>query len=126
LKSSLRSTQAGFSLLGSLALLLVILAMASFGLKLGPHYLQFRTLRSTMDDLSTEPGVTRLSRQALIQLLEKKLYINDIRTLKPESFSWEKTSSGPVLSVHYEVREHLFGNLDAVLTFDHQTQIPGS
>ena len=41
-----------------------------------------------------------------------------------ENLSFEKTDPGRLLGVHYEVREHLFANLDALLTFDHQTHIP--
>ena len=121
---SYRTSHRGFSLIGALIWVLLIGGAATVGLKLGPHYLQFWTVRSVMDDTGRNPDIAGMGRQAIIQTLEKKLYINDVRSVKNENFSFEKTDTGRVLGVHYEVREHLFANLDAILTFDHQTLIP--
>jgi len=114
----------GFSLIGTLILILLIVGAATVGLKLGPLYMQFWTVRSVMEDVSRDPGTAAMGRQALIQSIEKKLYINDVRSISGENFTLEKSEIGRQLSVHYEVREHLFGNLDAVLTFHHQALIP--
>ena len=121
---SYRTANRGFSLIGTLIWVLLIVGAATTGLKLGPHYLQFWAVRSVMYDMARDPNATAMGRQALIQSLEKKLYINDVRSVKNENFSFEKTDTGRLLGVHYEVREHLFANLDALLTFDHQTLIP--
>lgn len=121
---SYRTTRRGFSLIGVLMWVLLIGGAATVALKLGPYYLQFWTVRSVMDDTGRNPDIAGMGRQAIIQTLEKKLYINDVRSVKNENFSFEKTDTGRVLGVHYEVREHLFANLDAILTFDHQTLIP--
>ncbi len=121
---SYRTSHRGFSLIGALVWILLIGGAATVGLKLGPYYLQFWTVRSVMDDTGRNPDIAGMGRQAIIQTLEKKLYINDVRSVKNENFSFEKTDTGRVLGVHYEVREHLFANLDAILTFDHQTLIP--
>lgn len=119
-----RTARRGFSLIGTLFWVLLIGGAATLGLKLGPYYLQFWTVRSVMDDTARNPDIAEMGRQAIIQSLEKNLYINDVRSVNNENFSFEKTDTGRVLGVHYEVREHLFANLDAILTFDHQTLIP--
>ena len=111
---SYRAANRGFSLIGTLIWVLLIIGAATTGLKLGPHYLQFWTVRSVMDDMARDPNATAMGRQALIQSLEKKLYINDVRSVKNENFSFEKTDTGRLLGVHYEVRERLFANLDAL------------
>ena len=121
---SYRTASRGFSLIGALFWVLLIGGVVTLGLKLGPYYLQFWTVRSVMDDTARNPEVAAMGRQAIIQTLEKKLYINDVRSVKNENFSFEKTDTGRVLGVHYEVRDHLVANLDVVLTFDHQTLIP--
>jgi hypothetical protein len=114
----------GFSLIGTLMLILLIVGAATTALKLGPYYLQYWTVRSVMDDMARDPDAATMGRQAIIQSLERKLYINEVRSVKNDSFSFDKTDRGRVLSVRYEVREHLIGNLDALLTFDHQTLMP--
>ena len=120
---SYRTANRGFSLIGTLIWVLLIVGAATTGLKLGPHYLQFWAVRSVMDDTARDPDATAMGRQALIQSLEKKLYINDVRSVKNESFSFEKTDTGRLLGVQYEVREHLVANLYALLTFYNQTLI---
>ena len=121
---SYRTASHGFSLIGALFWVLLIGGAVTLGLRLGPYYLQFWTVRSVMDDTARNPDVAAMGRQAIIQTLEKKLYINDVRSVKNENFSFEKTDTGRVLGVHYEVRDHLVANLDVVLTFDHQTLSP--
>lgn len=114
----------GFSLIATLIWIMLIVGAASAAFKLGPYYLQFWTVRTVMEDTARDPEAATMGRQAIIQTLERKLYINEVRTVKNDCFSFEKTDNGRILGVHYEVREHLFANLDAVLTFDHQTLIP--
>jgi hypothetical protein len=121
---SYQSDSRGFGLISTMIWILLIVGAASAAFKLGPFYLQFWTVRTVMDDTARDPETATMGRQAIIQTLEKKLYINEVRSVKNESFSFEKTDTGRILGVHYEVREHLFANLDAVLTFDHQTLIP--
>ena len=119
-----RNQPRGFSLIGTLIFTLLLVGAAIAGLKLGPHYLRFWTVYSIMEDVSRDPSTATMGGQALIQSILKKLYINDVRTISGDNFVLEKAEIGRRLAVHYQVREHLFGNLDAVLTFDHFSLIP--
>lgn len=121
---SYRNASRGFGLISTLILIALIAGAATAAFKLGPHYLQFWTVHSVMEDISRDPGTAAMGPQGVIQSLEKKLYIKDIRSISPNSFTIEKAQIGRELSVHYEVREHLFGNLDAILTFNHTSLIP--
>ena len=119
-----RHASQGFGVISSLVLIALIAGVATAAFKLGPHYLQFWTVRSVMEDISRDPATAAMGPQGVIQSLEKKLYINDVRSVSRDSFTLEKAAVGRELSVHYEVREHLFGNLDAVLVFKHLSLIP--
>jgi len=119
-----RHASHGFGVISTLILIGLIAGAATAAFKLGPHYLQFWTVRSVMEDISRDPATAAMGPQGVIQSLEKKLYINDVRSVSRDSFTLEKAQVGRELSVHYEVREHLFGNLDAVLVFSHLSLIP--
>ncbi len=114
----------GFGVISALILIALIAGAATAAFKLGPHYLQFWTVRSVMEDISRDPATAAMGPQGVIQSVEKKLYINDVRSVSRDNFTLEKAQVGRELSVHYEVREHLFGNLDAVLVFSHLSLIP--
>ncbi len=114
----------GFGVISTLILIALIAGAATAAFKLGPHYLQFWTVRSVMEDISRDPATAAMGPQGVIQSVEKKLYINDVRSVSRDNFTLEKAQVGRELSVHYEVREHLFGNLDAVLVFSHLSLIP--
>lgn len=114
----------GFGVISTLILIALIAGAATATFKLGPHYLQFWTVRSVMEDVSRDPATAAMGPQGVIQSVEKKLYINDVRSVSRDNFTLEKAQVGRELSVHYEVREHLFGNLDAVLVFSHLSLIP--
>ena len=114
----------GFGVISTLILIALIAGAATAAFKLGPHYLQFWTVRSVMEDISRDPATAAMGPQGVIQSVEKKLYINDVRSVSRDHFTLEKAQVGRELSVHYEVREHLFGNLDAVLVFSHLSLIP--
>lgn len=114
----------GFGVISTLILIALIAGAATAAFKLGPHYLQFWTVRSVMEDISRDPATAAMGPQGVIQSVEKKLYINDVRSVSRDNFTLEKAQVGRELRVHYEVREHLFGNLDAVLVFSHLSLIP--
>jgi hypothetical protein len=46
-----------------------------------------------------------------------------VRSVPQKAFRYAKIRRGAEVSVRYEVREPLFGNLDALLTFSHKIQI---
>lgn len=119
-----RPAYQGFGVISTLILIALIAGAATAAFKLGPHYLQFWTVRSVMEDISRDPATAAMGPQGVIQSVEKKLYINDVRSVSRDNFTLEKAQVGRELSVHYEVREHLFGNLDAVLVFSHLSLIP--
>lgn len=115
--------QRGISLLAILFFLALGAIVVTVGLKLGPHYMQYAIVRSVMDKAVADPEASQ-SRRALLNKINNELYINEIRSLKPRDFTFTQVSNGTELSVDYEAREHLFANIDAVVTFSHTVTIP--
>jgi hypothetical protein len=101
----------------------LIALAATITVKLAPHYMQFLTVKSVMNDLLEDPDAGDLGRRGILQQIDRKLYINNVRTVGMERFKFTRQKRVEELSVDYEVREHLFGNLDAVLSFSHQIQL---
>jgi len=60
----------------------------------------------------------------LISAMEKKLKINQIRTLPlEENLTLKSTKDGSQVILDYEVREALVSNVDVVLSFDKKIEL---
>jgi len=106
---------------------LVLLAFfVTLVLKLGPYYMSYWTLRSIMDDLAAAPEPLVGGKQAILSRLEGQMNINNIEGIAPRDFKVKKVEDNVLeASVAYERRQHLFANVDVVLTFSHGVTVKG-
>ena len=108
----------GMGTMGMVMVLITIALGISFGLKIGPHYMNFRTMQTLLAGL-TEEEVKTASRTQVMALLQKRFKINSLYDEVPEQVIKYKRERGAVsLAIDYEVREHLFGNVYVLLDFD--------
>lgn len=112
------SRQDGVSALGMVAGLAALVAVVVLLLRLGPHYIDFQTLRSVMEGLDG-PQVHEMDKRAIFQTLEKRFKINNLRSFRVrDRVSINRDKTGTTVVVAYEIREPLIGNADIVLAFD--------
>ncbi len=115
-----RSKQRGISVMGGLAGVVLIAASVTTALRIGPHYIDFRTIQSIMDALPTAE-VHKMDKGAIRELLRKRFRINNIRDFRVQDIlSIERTKVSTVVVIDYEVRENLLFNADIVVMFEDQ------
>ena len=85
--------------------------------------MQFATIKSVMDDVRKDVELNGGGVKEVLSGIDNRLYVNGIDVVTRKDFKLKREKSGNVVSVTYEVREHLAGNLDAVMTFSHQVTI---
>lgn len=116
--------QRGMTFIGFVFILAFLLALVYISFKLVPHYIDYYSVRSSMASLSEEsrgePMTLLMARQRLLQ----KLDINFINTIKAEHIKISRAPTGGLLlTVDYQVREGMLGNLDACMRFNHSVTI---
>lgn len=112
------SQQRGAGTIGWLAGALALVSIITLSLRLGPHYLDFRTLQAVMDSLPVDE-VHEMDNRSVRALLQKRFLINNIRSVKVRDIvKFDRSKNSTEISIGYEVREHLLFNIDAVLTFN--------
>ena len=112
------SQQRGAGTIGWLAGALALVSIITLTLRLGPHYLDFRTLQAVMDSLPVGE-VHEMDNRSVRALLQKRFLINNIRSVKVRDIvKFDRSKNSTEISIGYEVREHLLFNIDAVLTFN--------
>ena len=114
----MKRKQGGLSLLGFLVVLAVVGFAAYVGMKLFPMYQEYYSVRSAMKGLANEPGVADMDPAKIQDLFFRRLYINYSESVKPSHVKIERMDGGWKMSVNYEVRRPLVGNLDVVGKFD--------
>lgn len=120
------AAQKGMGMSGILFVLVLVVFFLTLIFKLGPGYASFWTLRSIMDDISKSPEPILGGRPTVMKLVENRMMVNDIRVVDAKAFTVKKTGEETYdLSVAYEQREHLFFNVDAVLTFNYTVPVKG-
>jgi len=113
-----RRKQRGLSAMGTLVVLVLVVGAITLVLKLAPHYIDYYTMRSVIDGLPPQ-DVRGMTRTSLNDMLEKRFKINNLRGFKiRDIINVDRSRDGTVLELKYERREHLFFNVDVVITFE--------
>jgi len=121
--------QRGMTFIGIVLALAAAAFVAMVAVKLVPHYLQFAAVKSVMDELKNEPDVVSRGQEAVLDTVDNRLYINEVRTVPRKNFKYKRVPGPDIgvayyeLGVSYEAREAIFGNLDALMTFSHQVTL---
>jgi len=121
------SRQLGMGAVGTL----VALAIAGFFLtcffKVGPVYLDYWQAKKVLDDVVAGASVANLSKQELIDSIQKRLDVSRIDALRAQDVRIVDTRAGRELDASYEKRVPLMSNIDVVVKFDSLKYVlPGS
>jgi len=72
---------------------------------------------STLSGLTTDSRVEGASDREVKDLILKKLQVDDVDTVTSEHINIDSTGKKRMVSIEYEARVHMVGNLDAVVVF---------
>jgi hypothetical protein len=105
--------------------LFIILAIAGIatvaGMKIVPLYINDSAVSSAFENLAKQSDSGSMSKAEIAGLITKRLYINQLDDKIPLTNLKVETaqSGGKKVSLDYEARATVMGNLDAVATFSH-------
>ncbi len=116
--------QQGITLIGLLIVLSLLGFFAFIGMKLFPVYQEYFSVVQAMKSVSKQPGVSRQPPRQIQEMLIKRMYVSYVESVDKSHI---KVSRGnqPVLTVSYEVRRSLIGNLDFVAKFNESIDLEG-
>lgn len=110
--------QAGASKLGLLMTFLVIVTFLTFGLKVGPLYVDHYIVTDYTKTLFESGEIDDLSTSSLRLKVGDNLRINNVRDFDVKSIRLSKENDEPLVTIKYERRVELFLNLDVIAKFD--------
>lgn len=105
---------------------LILIALAAFllvvALKLVPIYLDYFNAVESLEAVAREPGTSKENKRVIWSKIDKRLNLSYVDAVKAEHFQVEVSKGKTILILKWEVREHLFGNLDVVAAFEKRVE----
>ena len=116
-------TQRGMTAI-SIAILLGVLAFfVLIALTLAPIYIENFSVSSHLSRLGKESGSATMTKEEIRFILMKRFGIDDVKNVQLEDISIVEDKGHLTISVEYEVRRHILGNVDVVVYFSDSTQV---
>ncbi len=117
--------QKGMTAIGVLLILMLIAFFTLLALRLTPPYLENFTVASSLKSLQQEAGVRQKTTSEIRKLLQRRLEINDVESVKKEHVKITKDRKTGLLqiNVQYEVRVPIMLNVDAVVHFSDSVEL---
>ena len=109
--SKLRHRQKGLSAVGW------IIVAAIFGLllitffKVFPMYYDNFKLKAALENMQTDDTIDPKSKRAIWDSLQRRLFVDEVRTIKRENVTMKRKDGKTTITVTYERRDNYVGNL---------------
>lgn len=126
-----RHRQQGVGFLGLVFILAVIAFLVLCGMKLFPLYNESFQVTSAMKTVAGMPDIGQQSGRDIQNYLMRNFEVNDLRRFNQRNigqhFKVQRIagSRNRMMTMEYEARGPLFGNLDIVLRYNNSIEIPG-
>lgn len=109
--------QRGMSLVGWLIVLAFIGCIALVVIRVVPVYAEAWTVRSVINGLQEDRDLARSDRNAILRSLQKRLEINNVRSVGRDDITIQAADGGTEVVIDYETRFPLIGNIDGIAHF---------
>jgi hypothetical protein len=118
------SGQRGLTMISWLIVIVFLLFQAVIAMNVIPVYLTDSTVKKMMEELPNDVTAQGTSTNQLKGLVAKRLSINSVYSIKPEDIQVKKGRAENIVTIEYEPRGKLIGNLEYIVSFKHEARIP--
>lgn len=126
MRVQVRSRQRGMGMLSILVVLSLVVFVVTLLFKLGPAYMGFWTIKSVMDEVAVQSTPTDGGAREIANQIGRRLDINSVSQVSAKDFKIRRTGENLYeVTLDYEQRQHLFFNVDTVLTFAYRVDVKG-
>ena len=85
--------------------------------------MEYFTLESVMDSFAKDYSGKNISQSDLRQSLRKRLHVNNIQSVKDIDIRISDESKKTRISIDYDVKRHLIGNIALVMNFSKTAEV---
>ena len=116
--------QQGVTMITMIIIVVFILFQVVIAMNVIPVYLTDSSVKSLMKELPDDPKARGSNAKELKNLLMKRMSMNSIYTIKPNYVQVKKSGGENIVTIEYEPRGKLIGNLEYIVSFKHEAKVP--
>ncbi len=109
--------QRGLSMIGFLLVAALVVMAAMVAMKLVPAYIEFFSVKKILVSMSQEADFRGKSNADIRNIFSRKTSADYVSVVKADDLMIDRSSGTPVVSVDYEFRTKLIGNVSLVVDF---------
>lgn len=113
-----RRRQSGMSMLGMLAIAVMVGFFAMCGLRIAPSYFEYLTVKDLITKVATEHGAETKTARELRRSISTNLNTNQVYGMSAKDVEIYRKEGKMFIDANYEARIHVMGRIDAVMSFD--------
>jgi hypothetical protein len=113
----LKKQQHGLTMFGFLFVAVVLVVVAMLAMKLLPAYIEFFSVKKILATMGQASELRSMSNIEIRSDFARRASVGYVTVVKPEDLSVDRSSGTPVVSVDYEFRTKLVGNVSLVVDF---------
>lgn len=120
--NALPRQQRGFSKIGLVFMLVVLVSVLTIGLKILPVYIDHNFVRGVAETLLESGRASSMTQAEVREELAASMRVNNVRDFDLDSITTSRANGASAISITYERRVPLVANIDVILSFDDQIQ----
>lgn len=110
--------QQGMTAISFIILLMIFGFIGMIAVKLFPVYLEHFKVSSALKGMANDQRAKDASDDEIKETIMKKLQIDDVDSLSKDDIEVSSTRDGRTVTIEYESRINILGNVDAVVKFE--------
>lgn len=118
-----RNKQQGLTFISWLVIIVVAGFLVMVGIKITPVYIEHYAVKKSMESLRAEPLISRKTVTEIRKMLMRRLDMNNIQYLGKEEIKISRASGVTTITISYEKRKPIVGNISLVMTFDDSVEL---
>jgi len=117
------SNQKGLTMISWIVVIVFLLFQAVIAMNVIPVYITDSSVKKIMEALPNDVKARDTSTQGLKVMVAKRLSMNSVYSIKPEHIKVKKGRGENIVTIEYEPRGKLVGNLEYIVSFKHEARI---
>ncbi len=118
-----RHKQNGLTLISTIVVIVFLLFQVVIAMNVIPTYITDATVKRVMAALPADLDAREASLKELEALVIRRLSINSVYSINREHISVKKNRDEKIVTIEYEPRGKLIGNLEFIVNFKHEAVI---
>lgn len=117
-----RQKQKGISVASILIIAVFLGLIFIIGVRLFPVYMDYYSVRGIMNEVAHSPGIGHKNALEVWDAINTRFDINDINNIYRNDFKMNTIGNTTTLTIAYQVKRHLLGNVDGLVNFTYSVQ----